>query len=191
MAADASGNAQERWRPIAWAPGYEVSSMGRVRSLDREVAVIASKGEARKRSAHARRRKGRILRLGVGRYASAVVAGRCCLVHRLVAEAFIGPCPEGHIVCHGAGGPLDNSLGNLAYGTPAQNNGADRLRDGTLPRGERSGTSKLTEAQVIAIKHRSAAGESRASLGREFGVRPENISHIALGRIWGWLQEAA
>ena len=182
---------QESWRPIAWAPGYEVSSMGRVRSLDREVAVIANKGENRKRSAHAQRRKGRVLRLGIGRYASAVVAGRCCLVHRLVVEAFIGTCPDGHIVCHGPGGPLDNRLGNLSYGTPAQNNGTDRLRDGTLPRGERSGSSKLTEDQVTAIKRRLAAGESRASLGREFGVCPENISHIALGRSWGWLKVAA
>jgi hypothetical protein len=86
---------------------------------------------------------------------------------------------------------LDNRLENLSYGTPAQNNGADRLRDGTLPRGERSGSSKLTEAQVVAIKSRSAAGESRAALGREFGVRPESISHIALGRSWGWLEVAA
>lgn len=165
--------------------------MGRVRSLDREVTVTANKSEGKKRSAHARRRKGRMLRPGIGRYASVLVAGRRCLVHRLVTEAFIGPCPEGHIVRHGPGGPLDNRLENLSYGTPAQNNGADRLRDGTLPRGERSGSSKLTEAQVVAIKSRSAAGESRAALGREFGVRPESISHIALGRSWGWLEVAA
>jgi hypothetical protein len=187
----ASGNTQETWRPIPWAPGYEVSDMGRVRSLDREVAVTANKGETRGRSAHVCQRKGRVLRLGIGRYASAVVAGRCCLVHRLVAEAFIGPCPEGHIVRHGPGGPLDNRLENLSYGTPAQNNGADRLRDGTLPRGARSGSSRLTELQVVAIKRRSAAGESRASLGREFGVTSASISQIALGRSWGWLQEAA
>jgi hypothetical protein len=189
--AGTGGDPQEIWRPINWAPGYEVSSVGRVRSLDREVAVTANKGKIKRRSAHVKRRKGRVLRLGIGRYASAVVAGRCCLVHRLVAEAFIGPCPEGHIVCHGPGGPLDNCLENLSYGTPSQNNGADRLRDGTLPRGERSGSSRLTETQVIAIKRRLMAGESRASLGREFGVRPENISHIAVGRSWGWLEVAA
>lgn len=191
MSQDFGGGTQEEWRPIAWAHGYEVSSMGRVRSLDREVAVIANKGEIKKRSAHAQRRKGRILRPWIGRYASVTVAGRHCFVHRLVAEAFIGPCPQGHVVRHGPGGRLDNRPENLCYGTPAQNNGADKLRDGTISRGMRNGSARLTEAQVIAIKRRSASGESRASLGREFGVRPENVSHIALGRNWSWLEESA
>jgi hypothetical protein len=181
---------QEEWRPIGWAPGYEVSNMGRVRSLDRVVNVRANISDIKQRPAHTKRRKGRVLSLGIGRYASATVGGKPSLVHRLVAEAFIGPCPPGHVVCHGLGGPLDNRLENISYGTHSENNGANRLRDGTLPRGERSGMSKLTEEQVIEIKRRSLAGESRASLGREFGVRAENISHIALGRSWGWLEVA-
>lgn len=181
----------ETWRPISWAPDYEVSDHGRVRSLDREVGVVANDSEIKQRSAHTQKRRGRVLRLGIGRYASANVAGKQVLVHRLVAEAFIGPCPDGHIVRHGPGGPLDNHISNLSYGTPSDNNGADRLRDGTLPRGSKAGMSKLTEEQVIEIKRRLLLGETRASLGREFGVRPENISHIATGRSWGWLEVPA
>lgn len=37
-------------------------------------------------------------------------------VHDLVAAAFLGPCPKGMVVCHGPGGPLDNSAENLFYG---------------------------------------------------------------------------
>jgi hypothetical protein len=181
----------ETWRPISWAPNYEVSDLGRVRSLDREVGVIANDSEIKQRPAHCKRLKGRVLRPGIGRYASANVAGKQVLVHRLVAEAFLGPCPEGHIVRHGPGGPLDNRLCNLSYGTPSDNNGADRLRDGTLPRGTRNGSARLTEEQVVEIKRRLLAGESRASLGREFGVRAENISHIATGRNWAWLEVPA
>ena len=184
-------NTQEQWRPIAWAPDYEVSDQGRVRSLDRTVEVKENTPGGKRRSAHSKLRKGRVLSLGIGRYASATVAGKCCLVHRLVAEAFIGPCPHGQIVRHGEGGPLDNRVANLSYGTPSENNGADRLRDGTLPRGARNGSSKLTEEQALEIKRRSLDGESRASLGREFGVRAETISHIALGRIWAWLEVVA
>lgn len=177
----------EEWKKIPWAPGYEVSSFGHVRSLDRVVPVLANTG-SKKRSAHASLRKGKILRPSIGRYAQVNVNGKQCSVHRLVAEAFLGPCPDGHIVRHGSGGALDNSVSNLSYGTPSQNNGADRLRDGTMPRGSKSGASKLTEAQVMEIKRRLQEGETRASLAREFSVRPENISHIALGRSWGWLE---
>ena len=178
----------EIWKPIAWAPGYEVSNQGRVRSLDREVAVAANSSDFKKRPAHTKIRKGKVLSPGLGRYASVNVAGKQCMVHRLVAEAFIGPCPDGHIVCHGPGGPLDNRLENVSYGTHAKNLGEDRRRDGTLPQGSRNHNAKLTEEQVVEIKRRTANGESRASLARAFGVRPENISHIALGRNWSWLE---
>lgn len=178
----------EQWRPISWAPHYEVSDQGRVRSLDRVIAVRANQSETKRRTSHTKRLKGRILSPGVGRYASVNVDGRQILVYRLVAEAFLGPCPDGWIVRHGPGGPLDNRLCNLSYGTSSDNNGADRLRDGTLPRGSKAGSARLTEDQVLEIKRRSIAGESRAALGREFGVRPENISHIVTGRTWSWLE---
>ena len=184
-------NTQEEWRPISWAPGYEVSDMGRVRSLDRIVPVTANTGEKKARGGHCKRMKGRVLSLGIGRYASATVGGKPCLVHRLVAEAFIGPCPPGHVVCHGPAGPLDNRLENISYGTLSKNLGEDKRRDGTMQRGERCGQSKLTEEQVVEIKRRSLAGESRASIGRKFGVRAETISHIATGRTWAWLEVAA
>jgi hypothetical protein len=180
----------EIWKPITWALGYEVSNQGRVRSLDREVAVAANASDIKKRPAHTKIRKGQLLRPGIGRYASVAINKRTVLVHRLVAEAFLGPCPDGHIVCHGPGGPLDNRLENISYGTHAKNLGEDKRRDGTMQRGERCGRSKLTEAQVIEIKRRTAAGESRASIARSFGVRPENISHIAVGRTWSWLEVA-
>ncbi|KKL71721.1 hypothetical protein LCGC14_2092100 [marine sediment metagenome] len=38
-------------------------------------------------------------------------------VHRLVAAAFIGPCPIGQQVCHGPAGELDNSVSNLYHGS--------------------------------------------------------------------------
>jgi hypothetical protein len=178
----------EIWKPIAWAPGYEVSNKGRVRSVDREVFITANRIGVKRRPAHQRVRKGKVLALSVERYAYVGILRRKAWVHQLVAEAFLGPRPDGHIVCHGPGGPLDNRVENLSWGTYSKNLKEDRLRDGTLPLGSRNTSAKLNEAQVIEIKRRTAAGESRASLARAFGVRPETISHIALGRNWSWLE---
>lgn len=42
-------------------------------------------------------------------------------VHQLVAEVFIGPCPDGQEVRHLNGDPADNRVENLAYGTRSEN----------------------------------------------------------------------
>ena len=52
------------------------------------------------------------------------------LVHQLVAETWIGPCPTGQEVCHGPNGVTDNSVSNLSYNTRLKNQ-RDRYRDGT------------------------------------------------------------
>lgn len=51
-------------------------------------------------------------------------------VHSLVLEAFVGPRPEGHEVCHKNGNRLDNRLENLTYGTRSEN-GFDSVRHRT------------------------------------------------------------
>ena len=56
--------------------------------------------------------------------------GESKFVHRLVAAAFLGPCPQGMQVRHGEAGALDNGIGNLCYGT-AKDNAQDNLRHGT------------------------------------------------------------
>ena len=43
-------------------------------------------------------------------------------VHLLVAEAFIGPRPDGAVVRHLDGDRKNNSVKNLAYGTVSENN---------------------------------------------------------------------
>lgn len=51
-------------------------------------------------------------------------------VHRLVLEAFIGPCPDGMVGCHTDGDPLNNRLDNLRWDTPSNNN-RDKRAHGT------------------------------------------------------------
>lgn len=105
----------ERWLPVVgWESLYEVSDQGRIRSM----------------------RTGRIMRPGrlpTGyKYFGAHGRGKTQnhYVHRVVLEAFIGPCPEGMECCHNDGNPQNNRLENLRWDTKT-NNGADTRRHGT------------------------------------------------------------
>lgn len=42
-------------------------------------------------------------------------------IHRLVLEAFVGPCPSGMEACHNNGDPADNRLENLRWDTKSAN----------------------------------------------------------------------
>jgi len=109
----------EQWAPIAgWVGLYEVSSTGQVRSLPRF------------------RCKGRVLRHGTTHNGYLTVTfsadGRreARTLHRVVAEAFLGPKPEGYHTCHIDGDKTNNAVTNLAYKTPAENE-ADKRIHGT------------------------------------------------------------
>lgn len=65
-------------------------------------------------------------------YLTVRIQGRTRTIHSLVAEAFIGPRPEGQQVRHLNGDRHDARLSNLAYGTQSENN-LDSVRHGTHP----------------------------------------------------------
>ena len=110
----------ERWKPVVGYEGlYEVSSWGRVRSLDR--VVIRSNG----RSLTIR---GKVLTPtpNSSGYPAVDLRGegrrRMVTVHRLVAEAFLGPCPPGREVLHLDDDRSNPEVRNLRYGTRTENN---------------------------------------------------------------------
>ena len=171
---------EEVWQPVVGYEGlYEVSDLGRIRSLERW-------GPSR---------HGEATRLYSGKVLQQSLNGRGYLhvslcrggarsngtIHRLVTRAFLGPVPEGMIVLHGPGGKTDNRLVNLSYGTSLQNLRDDKIRDGTMQRGERHGRSKLTTEAVRMIRSSCKSG---AELARELGVTDTTIYNVMHGRTW-------
>jgi len=114
------------------------------------------------------------------------------LVHRLVLEAFKGPCPAGLECCHDNDIGNDNRVSNLRWGTRSSNR-HDCVRNGhdRSPKGERHGCAKLTEADVAQVFKRRSAGETQQAIADALGVNQSNVSHILNGRNWKHLRSPA
>jgi len=118
----------EEWRPVPGFEGlYEVSSQGRVRSVDHYAPV---------RGGSVRLVRGRIRKLqtGSGGYLKLMLSKGNVItnheVHALVAAAFHGARPPGMEVCHNNGDQSDNRAENLRYGTHSDNI-RDAIKHGT------------------------------------------------------------
>lgn len=180
MTVDNATQARVRWQAI---PGferfYEVSEYGEVRRTQnrrwREKGSLVSQN--RDRFGYRR----------VQLYDSKNRQRLSFAVHRLVMQAFVGDCPEGHEVNHMDGDKSNNHLSNLEYVTHQENvrHSFKKLkRMQRVARGEASGAAKLTTEQVLTIRERAANGERRRALGHEFGVTPECITYIVRRVTW-------
>jgi hypothetical protein len=168
---------EERWVDIAGYEGvYQVSTQGRVRSLDRTAkgrnGVI----------------KGKIKHQGIsnsgycttGLYLNGKL--RTVLVHRLVANAFVknpNNLPE---VNHLNEDKTDNTYTNLEWSTRSGN----ALHSVRKFRGSNSGTSKLTEEQVVEIIDLLGV-MPQTEIGKLYGVSNHTIHKIKSGGNWSWL----
>lgn len=120
--------AMERWKPVVGYEGmYEVSDLGRVRSLARKS----------KRGNHFLTINETILkpyRIPPGNYLSVSLSKNGVLerfrIHRLVLAAFHGPCPNGMVGCHNNGIIDDLRASNLRWDTKSAN-ALDSVAHGT------------------------------------------------------------
>lgn len=113
----------ETWRKIPALTHYEVSSEGRIRSLDHSLV----RGNGVKLT-----RKGQLLKLTPQKRTGHLkfrAQSKTYMVHWAVLTAFVGERPPGFVACHGEGGVADNSLTNLRWDTIKENN-RDKIRHG-------------------------------------------------------------
>ncbi len=104
----------------------------------------------------------------------------CCLVHRLVLEAFVGPCPPGMLCCHYPDQTrTNNRLENLRWDTQAQNNREKISLERTTTLGV-----KLVESDILRIRLMRANGATQKSIAETFKVSQSLISLILAKRLW-------
>ncbi len=104
-------------------------------------------------------------------------------IHRLVASTWIGSPPPGTVVMHLDDDPTNNCVGNLSYGTPAENS-AQMVSRRRSARGESHPNSKLNEDQVRKIREMVGCGEKQKDVAAQFGITTSNVCDIIKNRIW-------
>ena len=170
----------EIWKPIPDYPGYEASSFGRVRSFWKRLGpgskVLSDQSQ-------------RILSqwLDDCGYYRVQIKGKNRTVHRLVLEAFQGPCPPGFESRHLDGIRKNVHESNLRWGTKKENTD-DRTRHGNcqnLIRGEKQWKAKLTARDAKEIREIYAQGlYSQPQLGKIFGVSHSQIGYVIRRKSW-------
>lgn len=166
---------EEEWRQVVGWPEYEVSNLGRIKR------VCSAMGATVGAIVNPFKSKNNYLRVGLSRNGSV----KTRLVHRLVAEAWIGPV-AGMDVCHNNGIRHDNRLENLRIDT-RKGNMRDIYKHDTHIRGERCGTNKHSEALMRQIKEEIKAGGVVRQIALKYEIPATTLYGVAHGRTWSWL----
>ena len=182
----------EIWRPIRdWEGIYEVSDLGRVRSLDRWIEYISKYGKPYKVWT-----KGRILALKISKgYCLAHLSyqGKAIhkTVHRLVAEAFI-PNPDNlpeinhkdENTTNNAASNLEwcEQLYNIHYGTGIERRASKKRK--VIAKYTKDGTYICTYDSVIAAANSVGKGRSGTGL---ISSCANHKTPSAYGYIWRYV----
>ncbi len=178
----------EEWRLANGELYLEVSSLGRVRRLSRPAKTVSQSKDGRLRGNLRKTMPEKIISpcIGANGYWTITYrtngAKRRCLVHRLVALAFVpGWFPEA-TVDHLDGNRLNNHPENLEWVTRSENSKRQN-RDGRgVPKGEKHPSAKISDAEVERmLSLRKNKGLSYSKLAKEFNVSTSLAAKIVTG----------
>lgn len=185
----------EVWADIKEVSGYQVSSFGRVRSVERIQPFTSRTGELT-----SKRYKGKILNTYTDKkgytYARFGRGSKSYKVHRLVAKAYLPPPTQelidsctnpmnGVEVNHIDGVKTNNHIDNLEWCNGKYNAiHASELGLRYQPIGTKNPKAKLDEYKVLEIRARRAAGEGADSLSVAYQVSIATIYKVCTKEIW-------
>lgn len=179
------GKYTERWLPVVGYEGlYEVSDLGRVKSMSRKV----------KHPYGTRSIKERLLNPTIANngYPSVSLCrnnkSEFRTVHGLVLTAFDRKRHPKEDARHLDGNRINCTLANLKWGT-REENAEDTLVHGRRVRGETSPLSKLTTDQVLVIRDLLNAKVKQRVIAAKYGLTQQGISDIKNRRAWAWLEK--
>lgn len=168
--------AKEIWKEIAHTEGlYQVSNLGRLRSYAKRADGKPEILKGRKKGTDFIRMELTIDKIHYQ-----------CLMHRLVAQAFIeNPDPKKYVyVVHLDRDKQNNRVENLKWVSKEEWN--------TINKESKLGAiGKLKAEQIPDIRSRYAAGERTVVLAEEYGVTPMQINRVIRGESWGHIGKEA
>lgn len=172
----------EIWKPVVGYEGvYEVSNLGRIRSLER--VIIKKSGQVCRIKPFEKK----LSSWGTYLFCHFMLNGKnkTITVHRLVSLAFV-PNPLNHYsIDHLNGDCQDNRACNLEWCSLSKNTRRQwKLGKAKPPRGENAGSSILNESQVREIRKRHSEGEACTALAPYFGVKPSTIFSVVRRENW-------
>lgn len=155
-------------------PNYEISNLGNVKSL-----FFGRTNKPKKLKS---------LKLKNGYLAVGLIndsGKKTTLIHRIVAETFLENNLNKRCVNHIDGNKENNIVTNLEWNTHLENN-RHAIKIGLInTKGERCGTSKITEIQAIEIKKSNL---KLKELSLIYGLSQPALSQIRTGQRWNHLK---
>lgn len=177
---DAEYYADGQWREIARYPGYRFTHDGKIWSCWTAGRNPQMRGKWHRLSPYT----STVGYLYLSLRNDTGISQRHLAVHKLIAEAFHGPAPDGCEVRHFPDRTrTNNAADNLCYGTRRQNL-ADKVAQGTHNRGEKHPLSRVTESQVKNIREACANGEPQLSVGNRYGISQTQVARIVDRKRW-------
>lgn len=164
----------ETWKTIpSLGNAYEASNEGQVRRSKKNRGT----------------RVGRVLSVGTMKSGYKTVCAQhngkttTRLVHRLVAEAFLGPSPDGHEVNHKDCNKANNNVENLEYVTRSENLLHASKKTGAY-RGSRNSQAVINESIAVEIRRMHSAGLGYKKLSKHFDLPWHIVRSVAARITW-------
>ena len=100
----------------------------------------------------------------------------CQLLHRLIADTFIG-CIKNKTINHKDGNTLNNAIDNLEIVSQSENN-IHAIQTGLMPTGENHGKAKYSDEELITALSEIVGGASVKSTAKKYGITQSYLNKV-------------